>query len=841
MEEYMRLEEEKARRHAIAFDDEVASKEALSCEPTVHLKTSRGYEMEDEVLYYYKIPLKSLDVGLKPLVSESNLEAFTRRFMLEKHKVIDVYVEIVEKNEEVIVVLIVTPHNVNVTEDNIEVLDFYSLESIEFANRDLAKDLIRAYAVESRRNLHFLINDPRRIRVVCNGVVPSKNVISDKVQGPNVDNAVNSKIVNEDAEEDKTTYVYGEEDPEFPTRLFRRIYVCLGALKRGFREGGRELLGLAWCIDVRLVSRKNAIISDDFDLYSNSNFTFITDRQKGLLPALEKLFPHAEHIQLLDARDSPIITALEHVREYLIKRIVIVQNIIEKCDGPLTPVVAKVFDIIKEASSGCIVDWNGVDLYQWDISGIPCKHTIPAIHDMADNGNDVGIPEDWVHIITNCNHEKRMFYSPHKVNLVNGRELWSKFDCPTTLLPPKIHPQIGRPPKKRKKSKARDCHGGTSNATKTKRKITSKVVAAEVRTQASQASKGGTSNAGTQASTRPPFKRTKKSASRLTPKNCGGVNSVPLHDLEAASPPSGYALAYPAYAVDPPLSSYVEGVKYHEMDRNTWIYEVEYFTAYYMKGLSEFMKWAKDHRERMGETKISCPCKECRNIVSIVDPNMNRRHLIEQGFDKNYTCWDLHDEMLHDVESNVAEKNVKKLQQLFVDAEKPLYNGSFLKDNELPVLTYQVKKLTCPMGLENGPPAKLLWYLPIIPRLKKLYADPKDAKLLRWHAEERKNDRKIRHVVDSPQWKNIDSDFKKFGSKIRNIWFGLCSDGFNSFKSLSSRYSTWPVLLCIYNLLPWLCMKQKYIMMSLLIQGPKQPGNDIDVYLRPLINDMKDL
>ncbi|GJX49235.1 hypothetical protein Tco_0276080 [Tanacetum coccineum] len=38
--------------------------------------------------------------------------------------------------------------------------------------------------------------------------------------------------------------VYREEDPEKTTRMIRRIYVCLGALKRGFKEGGRELLGL---------------------------------------------------------------------------------------------------------------------------------------------------------------------------------------------------------------------------------------------------------------------------------------------------------------------------------------------------------------------------------------------------------------------------------------------------------------------------------------------------------------------------------------------------------------------------------------------------------------------
>ncbi|GJW94287.1 FAR1-related sequence 10 [Tanacetum coccineum] len=36
-------------------------------------------------------------------------------------------------------------------------------------------------------------------------------------------------------------------------------------------------------------------LGDDLDLFSNSNFTFITDRQKGLLPVIAKLFPAAEH------------------------------------------------------------------------------------------------------------------------------------------------------------------------------------------------------------------------------------------------------------------------------------------------------------------------------------------------------------------------------------------------------------------------------------------------------------------------------------------------------------------------------------------------------------------
>ena len=36
-------------------------------------------------------------------------------------------------------------------------------------------------------------------------------------------------------------------------------------------------------------------------------------------------------------------------------------------------------------------------------------------------------------------------------------------------------------------------------------------------------------------------------------------------------------------------------------------------------------------------------------------------------------------------------------------------------------------------------------------------------------------------------------------------------------------------------------MKRKFIMMSVLIQGPKQPGNDIDVYLRPLVEELLQL
>ncbi|KAK1417966.1 hypothetical protein QVD17_27102 [Tagetes erecta] len=398
----------------------------------------------------------------------------------------------------------------------------------------------------------------------------------------------------------------------------------------------------------------------------------------------------------------------------------------------------------------------------------------------------------------------------------------------------------------------------------------------------------------------------------------------------------------------------------------------------FTKGVYCFLKVSEANRINVGTEWIWCPCAVCKNFKRFNNIQEIEFHLFQHGFMPSYHCWTRHgesildfdtssinvghsdndilndvgdnlnegnlndgnsndsnlndanlnddnlNEMFKDLENNFEDNDQEKLQQLFDDAEKPLYVGcekfsklsavlklfnlkakygwsdkSFtnllevLNDmlpegNELPVSLYQAKKMMCPMGLEvqrihacpkdcmlyrnefknshkcvncgesrykrkkendeydddvtkNGPPAKVLWYFPIIPRLKRLFSNEKEAKLLRWHADERINDGKIRHVADSPQWRNIDSKYHEFGNEIRNIRFGLSSDGINPFGNMSSRHSTWPVLLCIYNLPPWLCMKRKYIMMSLLIQGPKQPGNNIDVYLSPLIDDLKTL
>ncbi|XP_061993969.1 uncharacterized protein LOC133711883 [Rosa rugosa] len=135
--------------------------------------------------------------------------------------------------------------------------------------------------------------------------------------------------------------------------------------------------------------------------------------------------------------------------------------------------------------------------------------------------------------------------------------------------------------------------------------------------------------------------------------------------------------------------------------------------------------------------------------------------------------------------------------------------------------------------------AKILRYFPLGPRLQRLYMSRHTADSMSWHSKLRTKDWVLRHPADSPAWAKLDEKYPEFGSECRNVRLGLASDGFNPFGMMSSSYSTWPVVMSVYNLPPWLCMKQPYLFLSLLIPGPKGPGNNIDVYLQPLVEELK--
>ncbi|HET7732936.1 MAG TPA: DUF4218 domain-containing protein [Paludibacter sp.] len=109
---------------------------------------------------------------------------------------------------------------------------------------------------------------------------------------------------------------------------------------------------------------------------------------------------------------------------------------------------------------------------------------------------------------------------------------------------------------------------------------------------------------------------------------------------------------------------------------------------------------------------------------------------------------------------------------------------------------------------------------------------------LRWHATRKTTEGVLRHPADSQAWRTIDEKFPEFGTDPRNLRLGISADGVDVNRGNRPR-SVWPVLTLIYNLPPWLCMKRKFIMLSVLISG--YPGNDIDVFLEPLVDDLRRL
>ncbi|XP_039134114.1 uncharacterized protein LOC120271498 isoform X2 [Dioscorea cayenensis subsp. rotundata] len=142
---------------------------------------------------------------------------------------------------------------------------------------------------------------------------------------------------------------------------------------------------------------------------------------------------------------------------------------------------------------------------------------------------------------------------------------------------------------------------------------------------------------------------------------------------------------------------------------------------------------------------------------------------------------------------------------------------------------------------EKKIPVKVLRHFPLVPRLQRLFMSSKTASLMVWHDQDRVKDGFLRHPANSVAWKDFDAKHMSFSSERRNVRLGLATDGFNPFGTMSVSHSTWPIILTVYNLPPWMCMKQPNLILSLLIPGPRGPGNDIDVYLQPLIDELKNL
>ncbi|KAL5647773.1 hypothetical protein ACJX0J_042128, partial [Zea mays] len=137
---------------------------------------------------------------------------------------------------------------------------------------------------------------------------------------------------------------------------------------------------------------------------------------------------------------------------------------------------------------------------------------------------------------------------------------------------------------------------------------------------------------------------------------------------------------------------------------------------------------------------------------------------------------------------------------------------------------------------------KQLRYLSLTPRVKQMFLSKKTVVHMRWHKEGvRDNDDLIVHPSDGDAWKALDMFDPDFAADPRNARIGLATDGFRPFGQMASSYSCWTVFVIPYNLPPSLCMKYEFIFLSLIIPGLDYPGKNLNVMLKHLIEELKEL
>ncbi|XP_073120554.1 uncharacterized protein [Henckelia pumila] len=312
----------------------------------------------------------------------------------------------------------------------------------------------------------------------------------------------------------------------------------------------------------------------------------------------------------------------------------------------------------------------------------------------------------------------------------------------------------------------------------------------------------------------------------------------------------------------------------------------------YEIGIESFLQFAMSNAN--DPNAIPCPCARCDEHASFAEEPIDMVHAVYDSYAENPSQFN---KLLEDAEKSLYPGCTKftklsAIVKLFnLKAKYGWSDNSFTDllslfreilpdDNELPSSLYDAKKSLRALGMEyvkihacpndcilyrkeyedlancptcgtsrwklsnkskvkEGFPAKVLWYFPPIPRFQKMFRDKTVSKELTWHSDKRIRDGYLRHPADAPSWKLVDRMWPDFASETRNLRLAISADGINPHSLMSSSYSCWPILMITYNLPPWLCMKRKFVMLTLLISGPRQPGNDIDVYLAPLVDDLK--
>ncbi|XP_074356744.1 uncharacterized protein LOC141696513 [Apium graveolens] len=217
----------------------------------------------------------------------------------------------------------------------------------------------------------------------------------------------------------------------------------------------------------------------------------------------------------------------------------------------------------------------------------------------------------------------------------------------------------------------------------------------------------------------------------------------------------------------------------------------------------------------MEDGTMKCSCKRCKNLNWLKIDDV-RFHLLAKGMLEGYTVWTSHGEKIGRKRSRTSHHRYCVREPSRV--EEPVDLNAMLHDLASENYQFYETTDTGTMNVEEAPNDSVKKLYEVIVENGTLSFDP----------------------ADGEEWKNFDRRYPSFAQEIRNIRLGLATDGFNPFGPTRKKtYSVWPVVIVVYNLPPSMCMKKPYMFMTDIVPGPNSIGKDINVCLRPLIDELK--
>nr|GEV27878.1 hypothetical protein [Tanacetum cinerariifolium] len=234
----------------------------------------------------------------------------------------------------------------------------------QFASKEIVKGKVKEHSVKTRRQLILVKNNNESVRVRCEGTIPAlvlyvaidtnmgKNVFSQTKGGPAIRENSNSGKQNI-LGKDKTVEGKGKKVIR-PKKVDKyKMYSFNPILNLNYPQGLIQVIASVFpSVKHRYCVRhihENMKSQFKEGVYKEMlwNATKATSEGKAKCDLLINNICEVFNREFVDVRDQPIITCLEYIREYLMKRIVVVQKVIAKIVGPLTPYVTKMFHVVE--------------------------------------------------------------------------------------------------------------------------------------------------------------------------------------------------------------------------------------------------------------------------------------------------------------------------------------------------------------------------------------------------------------------------------------------------------------------------------------------------------------